>query len=161
MRALVHIALTIADLNGLGILSYDIQNAYLTAECRENIWAHSGPEFGSDAGTIMIVKMAICGLKSSGAVFYAHLAEAFNEIGFLSTNAEPDVWYQPAVKPNDFEYYEYILCYVDDILCISHEPGIALRRVHAVFRFKGDKMEHPKIYPGDQVGKMIVYGEEG
>ena len=76
---MVHIALTIADLNGLGILSYDIQNAYLTAECRENIWAHSGPEFGSEAGTIMIVKIAICGLKSSGAVFYAHLAEAFNE----------------------------------------------------------------------------------
>ena len=26
---------------------------------------------------------------------------------------------------------------------------------------KGDKMDHPKIYLGDQVGKMIVDGEEG
>ena len=26
---------------------------------------------------------------------------------------------------------------------------------------KGEKMDHPKIYLGDQVGKMIVDGEEG
>ena len=53
-RGLVHIALTIADLNGLEIFSCDIQNAYLTTECREMIWTHVGPDFGSEAGRIMI-----------------------------------------------------------------------------------------------------------
>ena len=74
---------------------------------------------------------------------------------------DPDVWYWPALKPNGFEYYEYILCYVDDILCISHDPGIALVRIQAVFKFKGYKMEQLKIYLGAQVRKMIVDGEEG
>ena len=85
------IALTIAALNGPDILSCDIQNAYLTAECRERIWTCASPEFGSEAGTIMIFRMALCGLKSSGAAFCAHLSETLKDIGFLSTKAEPDM----------------------------------------------------------------------
>ena len=90
----------------------------MNTECRDNIWTRAGSEFGSEAGTIIIFRMALYGLKSSGAAFRAHLANTLNDIGFLSTKVDPDVWYRPAVKPNGFEYYEYILCYVDDILCM-------------------------------------------
>ena len=44
-RDSVRIALTIAALNDLDILACYIQNAYLTALCRENIWTRAGPEF--------------------------------------------------------------------------------------------------------------------
>ena len=37
------IALTIAALNDLDILACDIQNAYLTVVCRENVWTRAGP----------------------------------------------------------------------------------------------------------------------
>ena len=53
-RDSVRIALTIAALNDLKVLSCDIQNAYLTAKCREKIWTRAGPEFGSDEGKVMI-----------------------------------------------------------------------------------------------------------
>ena len=54
-RDSVRIALTIAALNGLDVLSCDIQNAYLTAPCREKVWTRAGPEFGSEQGQIMLV----------------------------------------------------------------------------------------------------------
>ena len=54
-RDSVRIALTIAALNNLQVLGCDIQNAYLTAKCREKIWTIAGPEFGSEAGKIMLV----------------------------------------------------------------------------------------------------------
>ena len=57
------IALKIVALNGLDILAHDIQNAYLTAKCRELIWTTAGPEFGLEEGSIMVVKMALYGLK--------------------------------------------------------------------------------------------------
>ena len=60
----ITIALTIAALNGLQIMACDIQNAYFTAESREKIWTTGGPEFGSEAGTIFLVKKALYGLKS-------------------------------------------------------------------------------------------------
>ena len=54
-RDRVRISLTIAALNGLSILGCDIQNAYLTAPCREKIWTTAGPEFGSESGKKMLV----------------------------------------------------------------------------------------------------------
>ena len=44
-RDSVWIALTIVVLNGLEVMDCDIQNAYLTANCREKIWTRAGPEF--------------------------------------------------------------------------------------------------------------------
>jgi hypothetical protein len=46
LRDSVRIALTIAALNDLRrVMACDIQNAYLTADCREKIWTVAGPEF--------------------------------------------------------------------------------------------------------------------
>ena len=109
-RDSVRIALTIAALNGLEILACDIQNAYLTAPCREKIWTIAGTEFGSKCGHLMLISRALYGLKSSGAAFRALLAEILHELGYTPSKADPAVWMRPAVKPNDFEYYEYILC---------------------------------------------------
>ena len=68
-RDSVRIALTIAALNELDILAWDIHKAYLTALCREKIWTFAGPEFGEEEGTLILVKMALYGLKPSGAAF--------------------------------------------------------------------------------------------
>ena len=160
-RDLVCITLTIVALNGIDIFPCDIQNVHLNADHREKIWTRAGLDFGSEAVMIMIVKMALYGLKSSGVAFCTHLEDTLNGIGFLSTKVDPDVWYRLAVKPNGFQQHEYILSYVENILCISHGPGIELRQIQAVFKFKGDKMEQPEIYLGGQFGKMIVDGSEG
>ena len=74
-RDSVRIILMIAALNGLEISSCDIQNAYLTAPCREKIYFIAGPELGSDQGKIMIIRRALYGLKSSGAAFRSFFAE--------------------------------------------------------------------------------------
>ena len=126
-RDSVRIALTIAALNDLSVLACDIQNAYLTAKCREKVWTRAGPEFGSDAGKIMLVVRALYGLKSSGAAFRALLAETLYDLNYRPTKADPDVWLRPAVKPDGFEYYELVLCYVDDVLCMSHDAMKTIR----------------------------------
>ena len=50
-RDSVRIALTIAALKDLKVLPCDIQNAFLTAKCREKIWTIARPKFGYDAGS--------------------------------------------------------------------------------------------------------------
>ena len=160
-RDSVRIALTIAALNSLQVMSCNIQNAYLTADCRERIWTYAGPEFGSDAGKIMLIKKALYGLKSSGAAFHAHLGETLHDLGFVPTRADPDVWRHPAVKPDGFEYYELILCYVDDLLAMSHAATKVLGVVKGVFKFEDDKIEAPDIYLGAQLDTMVVDEMEG
>ena len=67
----------------------------------------------------MTIEEALYGLKSSGTAFRAHLVETLHDIGVNPTKADPNVWICPAVKPDGSEYYEYIMCYVDDILSVS------------------------------------------
>ena len=104
-RDSVIISLTIAALNGLSILGCDIQNAYLTAPCYENIWMTAGPEFGSKSGKKMLVVRALYGLKSSGAAFREFLEEALYDLGYKSSMSDPDVWLRTAIKEKDgFKY---------------------------------------------------------
>ena len=135
-------------MNDLDILAYDIQNAYLTALCREKIWTRAGPEFGSEEGTIMIVKMALYGLKSSGAAFREKLAGVLHDIGYTPSKADPDVWIRAALKPHGAEYYEMVLCYVDDVLAISDMPMRTIDGIRNVFKLKDDKAEVPDMYLG-------------
>jgi hypothetical protein len=91
-RDSVRIALTIAALNDLKILSCDIQNAFLTAPCREKLFTKAGPEFGSDQGKIMFVVRALYGLKSAGATFRAFLGKHLWSMDYRLSEADPDVW---------------------------------------------------------------------
>ena len=160
-RDSVRIILLAVALNGLQVMACDIQNAYLTANCREKIWTYAGPEFGSERGQPMIIRKALYGLKSSGEAFRAHLAETLHDIGFKPTKADPDVWIRPAVKLGGTEYYEYIMCYVDDILSVSHDAKSILQSLQGQFKLKGDKIEPPGMYLGAQLGTMQVEGNEG
>ena len=90
-RDSVRIVLTIASLNGLDILACDIQNSYLTEKCRELIWTTAGTKFGLEEGSIMVVKMALYGLKLSGAEFRANLASLLHNIRYTPSKADPDV----------------------------------------------------------------------
>ena len=157
-RDSVRIALTITALNDLKVLAWDIQNAYLTADCREKIWTRAEPEFGSEAGKIFIVKKALYGLKSARAAFRALLAETLYDMGYVPTKADPDVWLRPAVKSNGFKYYELVLCYVDDVLAISTDPTKLLEGLKSTFTLKDNKIEIPDMCLGAMLGQMDVDG---
>ena len=55
-RDSVRIILMLAALNNLDIEGADIENAYLTAPCREKVWFRGGVEFGDLSGEILIVE---------------------------------------------------------------------------------------------------------
>jgi hypothetical protein len=59
-----------------------------------------------------------------------------------------------AVKPNGFKYYEYVLCYVDDVLVISHMPSRTMDGIRKKFTLKNDEASEPTGYLGADIGKM-------
>ena len=103
----------------------------------------------------MIVVRALYGLRSSGAAFRALLAEVLHDTGYVPTNADPDVYLRPAVKSNGFKYYEYVLCYVDDVLCISDNPMTTMLGIQKKFKLKDDKIEPPEMYLGAGLSMMM------
>ncbi len=95
-------------------------------------------------------------MKSSGAAFRAFLAETFDKMGFASSIADPDIWLRPAVKADGEEYYEYLICYVDDVLGVSEHVKELMKEIQQDFKFKKNKIEPPSMYLGArQEEKML------
>ena len=85
----VRIGLLMEALNGLELIAGDIQNAFLEAPTKENIFFYAVNESKADEGRVVVVVQAIYGLKSSGLQFRKHLAKKLGnslkmrEIGIL------------------------------------------------------------------------------
>ena len=157
-RDSVRILLMVAALNDLDVQGCDVQNAFLTANNLEKHWLRAGPEFKEEKGQIFIVRRALYGLKSASASFRSFMAKRFDELGFKSSHADPDVWLRPAKKRNGEEYYEYLISYVDDILCVSEQAKQVLEdlRKDGGIKYKKDKIEPPEMYLGARLQRRTV-----
>jgi len=152
-RESVWIAFLIAALNDLQVFAADIGNAYLNAPCREKIWTCAGKEFGSDEGSVMIIVRALYGLKTSGAAWRATFAQTLVEMGYVSSKVDPDVWLRKAMRTDGHHYYEMLLIYVDDILCISHQPQSTMDQIQQLFQLKDESIGPPKRYLGANISQ--------
>ena len=156
-RETVRIALTLAALNDVEVKASDIQNAYLTAPVTEKIWITCGPEFGPElAGRKALVVRALYGLKSAGAAFRNHLADCMRTMGFSPCLADPDLWYKAETRPDGFEYYAYMLLYVDDCLCVHHDGEAVLNELDNYFKMKDGSIGDPDMYLGTKLRKTTL-----
>jgi hypothetical protein len=152
----VRIMFLIAALNDLDILGADVQNAYINAKTNEKVYTTAGPEFGSNEGRPAIIIRALYGLKSSGARWRDHFAAILRQLGFKSSKADPDVWMRKAKKSGGFVYWEYILCYVDDVLVIGHQSQATIESISQHVTFKKGSIQPPANYLGANIAKCTL-----
>ena len=155
----VRIILMIAALNDLDILAADMQNAYLNALMKEKVYMMAGLEFGpSRVGLLVIIIHALYGLKSSGAQWHDHMVKTLREANFECSKADPDVWFQAAMKADGFKYYEYVLVYIDDILAVSGNPKVIMDYLESKYMLKKDLIKEPDSYLGAKIFKWCIDG---
>ena len=154
-RKSVRIALTYAALLEVHIMAADIQNTYLQALISEAYWTVCGPEFGSeDEGKKAIITRALYGTKCADRDFRNHLRDCMDHLGYESCLADPDLWMRKAVSDKGQQYYEYMLLYVDDCLCISEHAEEALLQVNKYFPMKKGSIGPPKLYLGAKISQV-------
>ena len=155
-RESVRIALTYAALNDLDVMTADIRNAYLQAAPTEKHYIICGAEFGiENIGKRALIVRALYGGKTSGRDFRNALRSCMSHINFKSCLADPDVWMRKAIKSDGTEYYEYVLLYVDDALCISVNGESVLRdEIGKYFALKEESVGQPDIYLGGKISKV-------
>jgi Reverse transcriptase (RNA-dependent DNA polymerase) len=145
-RDSVRLGFLIAKLNELGLLSCDIGNAYLNALCQEKIWFQAGKECGSDEGKAMVLCRALYSLKSVGASWRAMFSGSIKDLGFNSTMIDPDVYIRKNFRNDSTPYYEMILVYVDDVLCISSEPKGVMEALGELYELKDGSVCEPTLF---------------
>jgi hypothetical protein len=145
-RESVRIALNLAALNDLDVKMADIENTYLTAPITEKVWTVLGPEFGDDAGKRALIVRTLYGLKSAGAAFRNHLAECMKHLGWHPCRAYRDLWMKAETRPDDgILYWAYILIFVDDILCVHHDPGSPMATLDEYLNMKEGSIQVPML----------------
>jgi len=74
------------------------------------------------------------------------------QMGYSSCKANPDLWLKAVTRPDDnVRYYAYILCYVDDILCIHHDPMSVMNEINGYLPLKPSSVGDPDIYLGTKL----------
>jgi hypothetical protein len=85
-------------------------------------------------------------MKSAGATFGNHLAKCMKHLGSSPCRADRDLWMKAETRPRDgVLYWEYILIYVDDILCVHHDPCAPLVKLDEYFNVKEGSIQVPNL----------------
>ena len=121
------ICLTVAALNGLDISAYDIGNANLNAETQEKVYFIAGPKWRDKEGRVVVVVRALYGLRSSALQWQRYLVDNLRyDLGYVPSLADDNVWMKQYHKESSEPHYSYILCFVDDLLCMHADPDPVL-----------------------------------
>jgi hypothetical protein len=102
---------------GMDQLCGDVGNTYVNAFTNEKVYAVTGKEFWESlAGSVIIIKKALYGLRTSSERWYAHFADSLCGIGFKPTHYDKDVWIRLNVAG---ECYDYVCTHVDDFMIVG------------------------------------------
>ena len=93
-------------------------------------------------------------MKSAGRDFRNHLRDCMDHMNYSPCKADPDLWMRISRKDDGAEYYEYMLLYTDDCLCVSMDPRLALMQLDKYFKLKKDSIGVPKLYLGAEVSQV-------
>ena len=78
-------------------------------------------------------------------------------LGYKSCKADPDSWLEPEIRQdNGVQFYLYLLHYVDDILCIHHNPDAIQEWSHKSFPIKLE-FGNPNMYLGAKLHKTRLH----
>ena len=98
---------------------------------------------------------ALYGLNITGSTFRNHLADFMHSLVFLLCTVDLYIWMKPMLRPDgEFNYYSYVLIYVDDVMVIHHYAYSVLRRMDKYFNRKPSSIGDPDIHLRDNLHKM-------
>ena len=110
-----------------------------------------------NVGKVALIHCALYGGKAAGRDFRNHLRLCMLHLNFESCPADPDVWMRPAKKTDGTRYWEYILLYTDDALCMLETPEATIRGdLGCFFELQEESIGPPKIYFGGGVHKVTL-----
>ena len=70
----------------------DIGNAFPTAPNMEKIWTKAGPEFISQASSVVEITRALYGIAAASRSFHEFFADCLRRMSFEPSRANPDMW---------------------------------------------------------------------
>jgi uncharacterized small protein (DUF1192 family) len=144
----MRLALLVGEINGLEAMVGDIGNAYLEAYTKEKVFFIAGKEFGPLEGHTLIIVKALYGLRTSGARFHEKLADTLRDMGFIPSQADPDLWIRDAG-----DCYEFVCVYVDDLMAILKNAREFFDTLATKYKYILKGLGPPEYHLGGNFGR--------
>ena len=78
-----------------------------------------------------------------------------HHLGFLPCHNKIYFWIKPMVRPDDgFNYYAYVLIYLDNLMVIHHDVESVIRIIDRNFKINTSSIGDPDIYLGEKFKEM-------
>jgi hypothetical protein len=75
-------------------------------------------------------------------------------MGYTSCKADPNLCLKAVTRPKyNVHYYAYLLCYVDVILCIHHDPMLVMNEINGYLPLKPSSVGDPDISLGAKLSQ--------
>ena len=74
-------------------------------------------------------------------------------MGYRPCLADPDLWLKKQTDRKGNHYYAYILCYVDDLLVVHHNPKRVMDRIDSFLPLMPGSTGSPEMYLGAKLKK--------
>ena len=146
-RDIAFIGFLIAALKNLDILARDIHNFFFESPTKQKIFFYAGDEWKADKDKVVIIVRELYGIKYSALQFCNCLAETLrNRLSYKSFISDPDLWYKPMTDADGFEYYAYILVYVDYLSLIMKYSKGDMAHIRQRFTVKTYNIKELKSY---------------
>jgi hypothetical protein len=79
------------------------------------------------------------------------------QLGWKHCRADRYLWMKAETRPDDgVLYWAYILIYVDEILCVHHDPRTPLSKLDEYFKMKEGSIQVPIFYLGAKLKKTVL-----
>jgi hypothetical protein len=97
------------------------------------------------------------GLKYAGAVFRNNLDECMKHLGLNPCRSDRDLWMKAETRPdNGVLYWDYIMIYVDAILCVHKDTGSTLEKLDEYLKMKEGYIQVPTFYLGAKMNNTVL-----
>ena len=87
-----------------------------------------------------------------------HLAGCLREMGYHSCLVDPNLWLKGQTDWKEKKYYSYIICYVDYLLVVHHNPKRVMDKINNFLPLKPDSVGPPEMYLRAKLKKEDLRG---
>jgi transposase InsO family protein len=112
----LRVLLSHAVTHGFKVHQLDVKSAFLTCDLDETVYMLPPPGYKPGEDLVLLLKKAIYGLKQASLAWYKRLSSFLASIGFVTSLADPCVFWRTNPSPL------WIFAHVDDLIIVGTNP---------------------------------------
>ena len=104
----------------------------------------------------MVFVKGVVWAKTFWSIMEFHALKNKLDLVYFFCKSDYEILFRTVTAQNVFEYQQYVLIFVYDIIHTYHNMGPTMKTLDNIYGLKPDSIDKPKRYPGANVGTYQI-----